>query len=1449
MATDDRIWIARWVTVVAAIGLTAPAAIGAFDTSNLTGAWQLHGLISGDNPDQHPGWYWMSLAFDAAGNASATSNIHDSLGNTDYRPTFSEGFRLDPFGRFTTPRISSFRGEMNIGKDLIVTTATMAPGDASDVRGYNLQVLVKSGATFAMSDLGGTWRMHGLVSGDAPDWLGWYRLDVTIGLDGVVALLPGSYRTSSGATDQPVNFTLSLTSQGVVTVAGRPDWHGTVSDDKSLLVMTMNAPDGGYQLCIAQRQSTQTFAAADLAGVWHLHGLATGDGPHRTGWFRGDVEVRSSGAFALSSVNSDGSVNRVTDTVHISNDGVVTFAGRSSAHGVMSDDKNLQVLTMTADDGGGGYDLILLTRAATTLSSRDYGAGTPATHGVKTFEWTYGRTGQWTSQITRYVTVPYWDGARTGVEVSNAFEVNGNLWSEVVHGDGSVIRALALGNFYLSSDEYLSSHPDAWSFGAVTDGMLLNLSPYYLINKNNWSQVVPQENQMLLYHVQNIKVLKGEYTDALTVWTIDTRYPFVALNLFGKETELGLVLPTALETGGHAVTQFRMRARQVGIIGHGRIDPSTGQLLSLGELQNVVPPAAFTIGGIIYRNVNDLAAGGLGEVSVAVSGPGGLFTTTTNENGLWSVSGVPECTYTVTPSKEGYPFVHLVNDTPDGNDYAEIVVNQANEGANTNIQFAAVVHELTANVVGGNGTVAPTQGTYGGEEVVTLKAVPDAGYCVKAWIGTDNDSLTSSTNTVTMASDRTVTVEFAPAGLNDPDGYLRQGYQDASAGTLSGLRQAYHYFHLARGDSDYESRRRESILLDALARLAMLFVDTEDVYIDTSLLELVQLCGVEVMGDALDALDVNVPLDENGFYHLPPAVDPDAIVAAIDNTLIPKINEIAADLNLITDSPEDPFRMYLEPNETGVEKRMEVDYAEVLVLKGALAGAKAALKGLGHPAYDIFVDLYAAPFNGVIGPGSYSINSLLAQYPDLLQVLPTSNSSANGAARLVEAKQEILAALNTANAVLDFIVAEEDDQTDDLLQVDVTDPGYAPARARLSQLQTSLINGTAATYLFGSKQLFALRQGAQTIGELSLEYGGPLGTEGEEGWLRQSVPVLPADWWDIGSFEVDGPRIWGWADAETGTGIFWSSFEGTISPDGRQITGLTFNISGYYYAGGGYNNTISGLAAEQTDYRPIEVQFNPNPVFAATVSPRDMLPQFDPNNEAIRGTVGHGRGDDATLGGVFPLLTQQDWSPYGFEVWAGNTDYTGAPGHWKIFENIDQNQYGYASRGESVGGSLTISGTYDYYVIAARGRFRLDSIQGSDGSYYSGPLVTGNTQNPQNITGAPDGQYATVGEDDFLNIGGDTFSGYVVVKNPGTWTGLKIITGTENWVLHDWNGDGIVSIIGDVPPFVQCVYFNNCPSGVDPLTVGDCNQDGILSIIGDVPCFVDCVYFQRNCPE
>ncbi|MBA7669000.1 hypothetical protein ES703_77124 [subsurface metagenome] len=124
-----------------------------------------------------------------------------------------------------------------------------------------------------------------------------------------------------------------------------------------------------------------------------------------------------------------------------------------------------------------------------------------------------------------------------------------------------------------------------------------------------------------------------------------------------------------------------------------------------------------------------------------------------------------------------------------------------------------------------------------------------------------------------------------------------------------------------------------------------------------------------------------------------------------------------------------------------------------------------------------------------------------------------------------------------------------------------------------------------------------------------------------------------------------------------------------------------------------------------------------------------------------------------------------------YEVWAGNTDYTGETQWWEFYYNIDQ-QAGYTKLGESPGETATFWGDYDYYVIAAREEFLLDSIRGSDGQYCQAGSWSGNTDNWENITGPPDKQYATVGS----SPTGGTFRGFVVITNPGSWTDITVIT-------------------------------------------------------------------------
>ena len=69
-------------------------------------------------------------------------------------------------------------------------------------------------------------------------------------------------------------------------------------------------------------------------------------------------------------------------------------------------------------------------------------------------------------------------------------------------------------------------------------------------------------------------------------------------------------------------------------------------------------------------------------------------------------------------------------------------------------------YQLTAEVLGEHGTVAPASGTYYAGTPVTVTATPDQGYRVRQWTGTNDDATHAVDNLVVMWSDRDVTVEF-----------------------------------------------------------------------------------------------------------------------------------------------------------------------------------------------------------------------------------------------------------------------------------------------------------------------------------------------------------------------------------------------------------------------------------------------------------------------------------------------------------------------------------------------------------------------------------------------------------------------------------------------------------------------------------------------------------------
>ena len=102
------------------------------------------------------------------------------------------------------------------------------------------------------------------------------------------------------------------------------------------------------------------------------------------------------------------------------------------------------------------------------------------------------------------------------------------------------------------------------------------------------------------------------------------------------------------------------------------------------------------------------------------------------------------------------------------------------------VRLVKTNYDLTIRVDGGNGRLSArwVEGsssytikdpcTYSVKfgTVVQLTAEPDKGYRVRRWSGTDNDTSRAPNNTVTMNSDRTVSVEFGPpATISVPGDY------------------------------------------------------------------------------------------------------------------------------------------------------------------------------------------------------------------------------------------------------------------------------------------------------------------------------------------------------------------------------------------------------------------------------------------------------------------------------------------------------------------------------------------------------------------------------------------------------------------------------------------------------------------------------------------------------
>jgi hypothetical protein len=263
-----------------------------------------------------------------------------------------------------------------------------------------------------------------------------------------------------------------------------------------------------------------------------------------------------------------------------------------------------------------------------------------------------------------------------------------------------------------------------------------------------------------------------------------------------------------------------------------------------------------------------------------------------------------------------------------------------------------------------------------------------------------------------------------------------------------------------------------------------------------------------------------------------------------------------------------------------------------------------------------------------------AINNLLDSNSLLLTVLPS------GKAVLKQSKQDMINAINYYFAVIKYLQSIKRPCEDHLIYID---PNNKPAMDlvgnRLTILRDSLKKGAAGKYPVETTKTYKVRKGSKVIGNLVLVYD-VTGVHGDNGSLTFSGPAAPALWQvnhsdGLGTnFEVE---LEYYSDSEQRQG--W--FNGTLSSDGKKITNVTLEYWGYWSGAWHDSNTISGLSVQLSKTQTAYGRLDLNPVFGSKkypnpVNPRDLLPQFDNNNQPVPGTVGHGLGNDATLGGILP---------------------------------------------------------------------------------------------------------------------------------------------------------------------------------------------------------------------
>ncbi len=320
--------------------------------ADLRGPWTLH-AITANYAGGYAGWNYGEMTVTDNGVATVTSMTRKN-GDTSVPPPFALAVTSNGTVTGLSP---GYHGVMSSDRSLVVGTMNDGSG------GFNLIVFERRNGdlTYSSADLQGTWNMHAIVTSDNAARTTWMRNVLTVAGSGSGNGTITNNVRGDGRVYSPAPATVSIASDGLVTIAELPSSHGVMSLDKNTIVLTYNegSGTGDPALVFLERQSGGV-SLGDIAGAWKVHILATMNQVDAfSGWAHGVFILDTYGNGGFNTSWSDGTTSAGSAPFSVSS-GVVSSSLFPAFHGTVSPGKGLIVATST--DWEGSFELMVFQK-------------------------------------------------------------------------------------------------------------------------------------------------------------------------------------------------------------------------------------------------------------------------------------------------------------------------------------------------------------------------------------------------------------------------------------------------------------------------------------------------------------------------------------------------------------------------------------------------------------------------------------------------------------------------------------------------------------------------------------------------------------------------------------------------------------------------------------------------------------------------------------------------------------------------------------------------------------------------------------------------------------------------------------------------------------------------------------------------------------------------------